>query len=395
VTLIRATPTSYADALSDDTLGRRFKRWFWRPPRPHGEVIPDRTVSVLELFYDLVYVVVIAQAAHPLAEHVSTRTTAEFAVVFALIWTAWVNGSLYLELHGRQDGRTRSFVFVQMGVLVLLAVFTADAAGDGGRGFALVYAIFLTILTLLWNSVRLQDRRGHQEYVSAAGRYVALQAAAAVVMLVSAFLPDDARLLVWTVVAVASVACFAVLGRTDIIARGMPPTDSLVERFGLFTIVVLGEFVFGVVDGLSTPERDALTITTGMIALMIGFGFWWLYFDLIGRRPPRRESGAIATWLLGHLRRADTGEHCVVALGRRCVEPAGARPDRRDPRRRRATRGRLPTAQLCPRRGSGCCASRRLGAPDTVALRVIAGGHPGRAVVLRRQPVPCRRRLAC
>jgi len=287
--------------LSDDTLGRRFKRWFWRPPRPHGEVITDRTVSALELFYDLVYVAVIAQAAHPLAEHVSARKCAEFAVVFALIWTAWVNGSLYLELHGRQDGRTRSFVFVQTGVLVLLAVFTADAAGDGGRGFAIVYAIFLAILTLLWNSVRLQDRHDHQEYVSASARYVALQGAAAIVILVSAFLRDDARLVVWTGVAIASVACFAVLGKTDIIARGMPPTDSLVERFGLFTIVVLGEFVFGVVDGLSTPGRDALTSTTGMIALAIGFGFWWLYFDLVGRRPPRHESGAITTWLLGHL----------------------------------------------------------------------------------------------
>jgi low temperature requirement protein LtrA len=71
--------------------GRRggFKRWFWRPPRPHGEVIADRTVSALELFYDLVYVTVIAQAAHHLAEHVSARGAAEFAVVFALIWIAW------------------------------------------------------------------------------------------------------------------------------------------------------------------------------------------------------------------------------------------------------------------------------------------------------------------
>ena len=115
--------------MTDDTLGRRFKRWFWRPPRPHGETIADRTVSFLELFYDLVYVAVIAQAAHHLAEHVSLRGFAEFAVVFALIWIAWVNGSLYLELHGREDGRTRNIVFVQMGVLVLLAVFTADAAG--------------------------------------------------------------------------------------------------------------------------------------------------------------------------------------------------------------------------------------------------------------------------
>jgi Bacterial low temperature requirement A protein (LtrA) len=67
--------------------GGRFKRWFWRPPRPHGEVITDRQVSVLELFYDLVYVAVIGQAAHHLAEHVTVRGVAEFAVVFADVTT--------------------------------------------------------------------------------------------------------------------------------------------------------------------------------------------------------------------------------------------------------------------------------------------------------------------
>jgi low temperature requirement protein LtrA len=47
-----------------------FRRYFWKPPRAHGEVIEDRSVSFLELFYDLVYVIVIARAAHTLAEHV-------------------------------------------------------------------------------------------------------------------------------------------------------------------------------------------------------------------------------------------------------------------------------------------------------------------------------------
>ena len=73
------------------------------------------------------------------------------------------------------------------------------------------------------------------------------------------------------------------------------------ERFGLFTIIVLGEVVFGVVDGLSTPDRDALVIVTGMIALAIGFGFWWIYFDVVGRRPPRNEGGPLVTWMLSHL----------------------------------------------------------------------------------------------
>ena len=67
--------------MTDVTLGPRFKRWFWRPPRPHGETIAGRTVSVLEHLYDLVYVAVISQAAHHLAEHVTARSVADFAVV--------------------------------------------------------------------------------------------------------------------------------------------------------------------------------------------------------------------------------------------------------------------------------------------------------------------------
>ena len=109
---------------------RRFRQSWWLPPRPHGEVLEDRTVSFLELFYDLVYVVVIAQAAHTLAVDVSWGGVIDFTIVFGLIWIAWINGTLYYELHGREDSRTRFFVFVQMLLLALLAVYTGDAAGD-------------------------------------------------------------------------------------------------------------------------------------------------------------------------------------------------------------------------------------------------------------------------
>lgn len=68
-----------------DEMRSSFRRWLWSPPRPHGEIIPDRTVSFLELFYDLVYVAVITQAAHRLAEDVTLRGAFEFGIVFALI----------------------------------------------------------------------------------------------------------------------------------------------------------------------------------------------------------------------------------------------------------------------------------------------------------------------
>jgi low temperature requirement protein LtrA len=287
--------------VSDGTRGR-LRQWLWSPPRPHGEVISDRTVTALELFYDLVYVAVISQAAYHLSEHVTGRGFLEFAVVFGFIWAAWINGSLYLELHGREDGRTRTAVFLQMGVLVLLAVFAADATDGTGRQFALVYAVFLVIMTWLWNSVRREDRRDHPEFLMSAGRYVAGMALAVPIIVVSAFLPSGPRLAVWAACVVAWLVGLTLVGRLAVVAdHGLPPTESLVERFGLFTIIVLGELIFGVVNGLSVPDRDLKTTATGMIALVVGFGFWWIYFDLVGRRMPRHDGSSLIRWMMSHL----------------------------------------------------------------------------------------------
>jgi low temperature requirement protein LtrA len=55
------------------------------------------------------------------------------------------------------------------------------------------------------------------------------------------------------------------------------------------------------VTGLSEAGADALTIATGSLAMVIGFGLWWIYFDLVGRRMPREGSGTVWTWMLSHL----------------------------------------------------------------------------------------------
>ena len=64
---------------------------------------------------------------------------------------------------------------------------------------------------------------------------------------------------------------------------------------------MLGEVIIGVVDGLSNAEQDALTIATGLLGLFIGFGFWWSYFDIVGRRLPQPTGPPTVRWLLSHL----------------------------------------------------------------------------------------------
>lgn len=282
---------------------RQFRQYFWLPPRAHGEVDEGRSVSFLELFYDLVYVVVIARAAHTLAGNVSWRGVADFAVIFGAIWFAWLSGSLFYDLHGREDGRTRIFVFIQMMLLALLAVFTAEAQAEDGPAFALTYAAFLGVLTYLWYSVRRQDS---QEYMALSGRFVIANGLSVVAMAASATFSDDARLITWAVFVAGWVLLSLVLGRHQRDVTGWAATDSLVERFGLFTIIVLGEVVVGVVDGLSEAPKDAKTIATGLVGLMIGFSFWWTYFDIVGRRLPRGEwpgpdSAPMSRWIYSHL----------------------------------------------------------------------------------------------
>jgi len=279
----------------------QFKRWLASPPRPHGNVIKDRTVSNLELFYDLVYVAVISQASHHLAQHVSLQGFVEFVIVFTMLWFAWFNGSLYIELHGREDGRTRLQVFFQMGILALLAVFTGDAAGSTGPQFALVYAGFLAFMGYQWYAIRELDRIERPEFMRITFFYVSGMAISTIAVGATALLAPDARLIAWGVFAGAWIIGLSLGARVrGRLTEGIQPTDSLVERFGLFTIIVLGEVILGVVTGLSEAGPDPLTIATGSLAMVIGFGFWWIYFDVVGRRLSR-PGGSVWAWMLSHL----------------------------------------------------------------------------------------------
>jgi low temperature requirement protein LtrA len=84
-------------------------------------------------------------------------------------------------------------------------------------------------------------------------------------------------------------------------AAALTITDSLTDRFGALIIIVLGETLTGVVGGLADEPVSVLTLSTGLVAVVAGFGAWWTYFDFAGSRRPRPGQAATVQWLLGHL----------------------------------------------------------------------------------------------
>jgi low temperature requirement protein LtrA len=114
-------------------------------------------VSFLELFYYLVYVVLVAELSQGLSDHIGWAGLAGFAFLFVIVWWAWFNGTTYHDIHGNNDIRTRVFTFLQMLSVVAMAVFAHDALGKGSAGFAMSYAALQLILTYLWWRTGVDD----------------------------------------------------------------------------------------------------------------------------------------------------------------------------------------------------------------------------------------------
>ncbi|HXO23308.1 MAG TPA: low temperature requirement protein A, partial [Streptosporangiaceae bacterium] len=260
----------------------------------------ERVVGPLELFYDLAVVVLVAQAAHRLAGHLTWAGLGQFAAVFTLVWIAWANGSLHHELHGHDDARARSTFLLQILVLAAMGAFIPQAGGARGAAFAIAAAVLFAVLAVLWQLAARDDR---PEYRRPSRLFVAGTAACAVLLAGTALLPADARVPAWGVVDVVYLAAFAtVLIMADPAdTPGLIITEALTERFGAFIIIVLGETLTGVVAGLSGRPVSALTLAVGLAAVVVGFGAWWTYFDFAGQRRPRPQRAASVQWILGHL----------------------------------------------------------------------------------------------
>ncbi len=285
--------------------GQRFRKW-WQPPRKASDRELDRSVTFLELFYDLIYVALIAQLAHALAEHVTVAGVLNFAFLFIIVWWAWFNGSTYHDIHGNNDIRTRVFTFLQMFTVAFMAVFAHNALGEGSVGFALSYTAFQLILTYLWWRTGVHD----PNHRPLSRPYSFAFLVTTLLFTVSVLVPAPYRFYLWGIAVLISLILpfnTFLQGRKDTLIqeevdRILDVSPSLVERFGLLTIIVLGEVVVGTVNGVA--EHDHLTWTVGITAvlgMLIAIGLWWVYFDFVSHRKPQATMSKVGQWFYLHL----------------------------------------------------------------------------------------------
>jgi low temperature requirement protein LtrA len=264
-------------------------RRIWQPPGRYEDRALDRRVTFLELFFDLVFVVVVSQLSRRLSAHPSWSGVGWFVFLFCAVWSCWLNGTLYHDLHTTNDVSVRVFTFAQMLAVAVMAVFIGDVPGGGATGFALAYAANTLVLVVLWFRTGVHDPHHRPGSFPYSGGYLI----SAVLFAVSAAFDGPVTYWLW-----ALALAMQVIGWVISMHRWTPPADqegeaiiastpSLVERMGLFVIIVLGEVIVGAVNGMADLHPlhvDGVVI--GLLGVLVAIGLWWIYFDLISQRPP-------------------------------------------------------------------------------------------------------------
>lgn len=275
-----------------------------RPMAPRDPHEPHRTATPLELLFDLVTVIAIAAAAaslhHSLAADHAAEGIIRYLLTFFAIWWAWMNFTWFASAYDNDDAATRLLTMVIMGGALLLAAGTARFAAQLDISLVMSgYVVMRVAMIMLWLRAAWHDPARR----ACALRYAAGIAIAQAYWIGLYFLGNPQSpafialiLLGWLI----ELAVPAIAERA-----GMTPwhRHHIVERYGLLTIIVLGEVLLAATMALEKAwdgSFDVRLVHTAMSALVITFAMWWLYFA----REPQLSSSKLSRalqWGYGHL----------------------------------------------------------------------------------------------
>lgn len=261
---------------------------------------PGRKATWFELFFDLVFVVAVAQLSAAYAHHFDWAGAAQSAFLLLVMWWCWLGHTFHATRFDQQRADQRALGLVQILAVCVIGYGVPDAFGARGPAFAIGLAAFKLLLALAY----LREWR----WVGARGlvrAYAGLYLLQAALWAVSAALPPTPRLTLWLLALALDLASPWWVARYTTVVR--PHPEHLPERFGLFTIILLGEGTASVVHALdhgSTLHTPA--VAAALCGLALTFLTWLGYFELARAHHEREIQGSaggrnLRLWAYGHV----------------------------------------------------------------------------------------------
>jgi low temperature requirement protein LtrA len=202
-------------------------------------------------------------------------------LLFVPVWWSWVGATFYATRFDTDDLGHRLLRLLQMVAISVLAVNVHHGLEESSAGFPLSYVTIRGILIVqyLLAGYHVKAARPLTNW------YVRGFGIGAMLWLVSVFVPAPWRFGLWVLGLLADFITPLTAGK--LVAQIPPSFTHVLERLGLFTIIVLDEAVIAVVKGVAQVEWGALSAIEAVLGMVIAFSLWWVYFDTVDGSPLR------------------------------------------------------------------------------------------------------------
>src|SRR5256884_1349125 len=273
----------------EEAAGPSVGVWF-RPPRLRtaaGEA-ERRHATWLELFFDVVFVVAIAELSHQLVIDHSLFGFLRFAGLFIPVFVAWQGFMAYADRFDTDDLAFRLAFFAAMLAIAAMAVLVGDGArGQRSAEFILAYVTLRSLMLALCARVWFAVPEARPLV-----RFYGLGYALGVgIWLSSLAVPAPAKYLVWGIALTEELSLPPLTTRLH--RRIRTSASHFPERWALFTLIVIGESVVAVALATAGARgQPASAAAAGPGFASVGRA-WGPHFGRQARLGPTRSARSV------------------------------------------------------------------------------------------------------
>ncbi|MGW3890659.1 low temperature requirement protein A [Micromonospora chokoriensis] len=260
-------------------------------PQASGPPVRDpegpRRVTLLELFFDLVYVVALALISRTMVEQLDWHSAGQALIMLAAVWWTWAITTLVTDLYDPERTEIKLLISAVMFGALLMTTAIPEAFNDRGFVFAGTYvAIHLGRGLFLMPTVRRQPQTQRR-----AARIFIWFVVSAIPWLIGAFVSGEARIICWTIALAIDYLGFRLaypvpgLGVVPETQRNVT-AEHLSERYQQFFIIALGDCILTIGTMFSLEHNEAENIAAFAVAFLTTLLLWRIYVHKSGELLP-------------------------------------------------------------------------------------------------------------
>jgi low temperature requirement protein LtrA len=246
----------------------------------------EASVTPLELFFDLVFVLALTQVTAYLADHLTTQGVVRGLLLVALLWWSWTGYAWLGNVVRADEGVVREVMLAAMATMFIFALAIPEAFDDlpGGLYGPVVvpvcYLVFrLLHLTMFWIVSRRDPVLRRQVM-----RFTPSVLVATLILLIAAGTTGPTQTVLWAL-ALAADYVGTLLGGAS--GWRLPSARHFAERHGLIVIVALGESIVAIGVGIAELPISRPIIVGALLGLTVAAALWWVYFDVTAAMAER------------------------------------------------------------------------------------------------------------